>query len=123
MCLFIETIRFCLISDEKFYKVDNKAFCRNCYQNFASICFYCQKFIIEKAVNLFGKTFHRSCIKCAKCGETDFPDDFYFEDQDLIYHENCFKEEFYEKCSLCKTHCDSEFIRIENKVSRNLIYI
>ena len=109
--------------DDKFYKVDSKAFCRNCYQNFASICFCCQKFIIEKAVSLFGKIYHRSCLKCAKCENNDFQDDFYFEHQDEIYHENCYKESLYEKCCLCKNHCDAEFIRIENKVISLLFFI
>ena len=109
----------CVFLDGQYYKVDNQAFCKDCYSNFAGVCNYCQKFIIEKMVTVCRKNFHKECLQCTRCGGNEFPDDLYYEKKDKIYHENCYKDNFYEKCSLCKNFCEMEYTSIEGKVIKN----
>lgn len=67
-------------------------------------------------VTVCRKNFHKECLHCAKCNGTNFPDDLYYEKKDKIYHENCYKESFYQQCSLCKNFCENEYTTIEGKV-------
>ena len=67
-------------------------------------------------VTVCRKNFHKECLFCAKCNKSDFMDDLYYEKKDKIYHENCYKDNFYEKCSLCKNFCELEYTAIEGKV-------
>ncbi len=99
--------------------MDNQAFCKDCYSNFAGICNYCQNFIIEKMVTVCSQNFHKECLHCTGCNGNKFPEDLYYEKNDKIYHEDCYKDSFYEKCSLCKNFCEMEFKSIEGKVIKN----
>ncbi|KII62298.1 LIM and senescent cell antigen-like-containing domain protein 1 [Thelohanellus kitauei] len=85
-------------------KDSGKLYCKRCHDfNFGCICATCKK-VIEGERSLFAmnKNYHHQHFCCAKCG-VPLSNKSFYEQNDLFYCEDDFKEFYGKTCFICKT--------------------
>ncbi|XP_049849624.1 transforming growth factor beta-1-induced transcript 1 protein-like [Schistocerca gregaria] len=89
-----------LLDRRNFYSNKGTPCCKSCSAwNTSLQCTSCQKPIIEKAINAFGKCWHPQCFRCFKC-ETVLTDDF-FDIQSAPCCRSCYRNYFSPRCKAC----------------------
>lgn len=100
----------------KFYRKDEKYYCENCYSaTKAKICHLCEQPILDNIINALNKHWHSSCFLCHSCKES-INNQSFTTNNERLFHVNCYKEEFFEKCFLCGKYCENEYYQADGKV-------
>ena len=88
------------IGDGRFHDKDYKILCDECYaKEFASLCHRCNKPILATRVTVGNVKYHKDCFYCDECKK---PLDMRFFNHDNgIYCENCYRTKFSSKCAKC----------------------